>query len=153
MIRRRRSTARTRADSSPEAEGLGLIIVGTQVQPRHPVRVLSAVRAVSMMTGRWAVSGRALRIRHTSVPLTTGRLRSRMIRSAGAPRLIGGLVAAADNRRLDFPRPLECVLDQRRDVVFVLHDQDPRRPPRCDNARPCLRRTVELSALFVIGRA
>src|ERR1044071_5356722 len=45
------------------------------------MRSLSVDRAVSMMIGTFAVSGRARRMRHTSTPLSTGRFRSRTIRS------------------------------------------------------------------------
>ena len=78
-----------------------------------------------MMIGRLAVAGRARTSRQTSVPSTTGRFRSRIIRSGGgfADRPERG-VAARHDLDAGVAAPLERVLDELGDVDFVFDDQD-----------------------------
>ena len=87
-----------------------------------------------------AVDGFERRIRHTSVPLTTGRFKSRIIEIG---RLLGDGaqrgVAAADDRRLNFTGSLEGVLDQAGNIVLVFDDQDPCDPAHARRARPSRR--------------
>ena len=64
-------------------------------------------------------------MRQTSRPLTTGRFRSRMIRSGGCSvTAFSAASPGADDLRLGVAAPFERVLDEAGDVVFVFDDED-----------------------------
>src|SRR5881392_3511294 len=102
-----------------------------------------------MMIGTCGASARDRRIRHTSRPPRTGRLRSRMMRSGG-PAATAASVAGCDDLRFRITPALERVLDQSRDVVLVFDDENPgvcHAPRRSVPAE----RVARMSKVLIVG--
>ena len=81
------------------------------------------------MIGMFAVAGRPRRMRQTSVPLNTGRFRSRYDEVRGS---VGHgpqrRIAARYDLDLPIAGSLQGMLDQPRDVLLVFDHQNPRCP-------------------------